>query len=105
MPNPDDLLSERTPSAAICSANKEVKDLIDAKPSSSRKRGPYQNYTDKEKAQIGKRAAEFGVTNTLKHFGKQFANYLLNESTMRTWMMNYKKEFASQVKTGRRLVI
>jgi len=44
------LLSDRMPSAAISLANKEVKDLVDATPSDSRKRGPYQNYTDEEKA-------------------------------------------------------
>ena len=60
LPNPNGPLLDCMPSAAIFSANKEVKDLVDATPSDSRKRGPYQNYTDEEKAQIGKRAAEFG---------------------------------------------
>ena len=80
--------------------NKEVKDLVDAMPSGSRKRGPYQNYTDEKKVQIVKRAAEFGVMNILRHFGKQFADRPLKESTVSTWMMNYKKELASRVKTG-----
>jgi len=63
------------PSAAISSVNKELKDLVDATPSDSRKQGPYQNYTDKEKVQIGKRAAEFGVTSTLRHFSRKFADH------------------------------
>ena len=79
LPKPDGPLSECMPSAAISSANNEVKDLVDATPCDSRKQGPYQNYTDKEKARIGKRAAEFGVTNTLRHFGKQFANCSLRD--------------------------
>ena len=37
LPNPDGPLSERMLSAAISSANNEVKDLVDATPSDSRK--------------------------------------------------------------------
>ena len=36
LPNSNGSLSEQMPSAAICSANKEVKDLVDATPSDSR---------------------------------------------------------------------
>ena len=50
LPNPDGPLSDRMPSAAISSANNEVKDLVNATPSDSRKRGPYQNYTDEDRA-------------------------------------------------------
>jgi len=105
LPNSNGPLSDCMPTAAISSVNKEVKDLVDATPSDSRKQGPYQNYTDEEKARIGKRAAKFGVTNTLRHFSKQFADRPLKESTVRTWMMNYKKELANQVKVGGSLTI
>ena len=105
LPNPDGPLSDRVPSAAISSANNEVKDLVNATSSDSRKRGAYQNYTDEERARIGKRAAEFGVTNTLRHFSKQFTDRPLKESTVRTWMMNYKKELANRVKVGGSLTI
>ena len=37
LPNPDGPLSDRIPSAAISSANNEVKDLVNATPSDSRK--------------------------------------------------------------------
>ena len=46
LPNLNGPLSDRMPSAAISSANKEAKDLVNATPSDSRKQGPYQNYTD-----------------------------------------------------------
>ena len=105
LPNPDGPLSDRVPSATISSANNEVKDLVNATSSNSRKRGAYQNYTDEERARIGKRAAEFGVTNTLRHFSKQFTDRPLKESTVRTWMMNYKKELANRVKVGGSLTI
>ena len=51
------------------------------------------------------RAAEFGVTNTLRHFSKQFTDCPLKESTVRTWMMNYKKEVTNRVKVGGSLTI
>ena len=69
LPNPDGPLSDHMPSAAISSANNEVKDLVNATLSDSRKWGPYHNYTDEDRALIGKREAEFGVTNTVRHFG------------------------------------
>ena len=53
LPNPDGPLSDCMPSAAISSANNEVKDLVNATPSDSRKRGPYHNYTDEDRALIG----------------------------------------------------
>ena len=59
----------------------------------------------RKKARIGKRAAEFGVTNTVRRFGKQFADRPLKENTVTTRMMNYKKELASRVKTGGSLTI
>ena len=37
LPNPDGPLSDRMPPAAISSANNEVKDLVNATPSDSRK--------------------------------------------------------------------
>ena len=108
MPNPNGPLSDHMPPAAISSANNEVKDLVNAIPSESRKQGalgPYQNYTDENRAQIGKRAAEFGIINTIRHFSKQFTDRPLKESTVRTWMMNYKKELVNQVKVGGSLTI
>ena len=54
LPNLDGSLSECMPSAAISSANNEVKDLVDGTPSNCRKRGLYQNYIDEEKPQQAK---------------------------------------------------
>ena len=68
--------------------------------SHSRKRGLYLSYTEEEKARIAKRAAEFGVTNTLRYFNKEIVDRPLKESTVRTWMTVYKKELASRVKLG-----
>ena len=71
LPDPDGPLSSRVPSSAISSANKEVKCVLkDKEPDASRskKRGQYASYTEEEKAKIAKRAAEMGVTSTIRHF-------------------------------------
>ena len=59
-------------SAAISSANKKVQDLVVQESDSQltnrpvkRPRGQYLSYSEEEKARVAKRAAEFGVTNTL----------------------------------------
>ena len=104
LPNPEGRLSDHMPAAAIVSANKQVADLVvlqtdEANQSEcKKKRGHYLSYTDEEKLKIGKRAAEFGVTNTMRHFKKQFSDRPLKESTVRTWMNAYKTELARRVK-------
>ena len=90
-------MSARVPSSAIAEANKRVRPLLVETGSTSkqaRKRGEYLVYTDEEKLKIGKRAAEMGVTSTLKFFEKDFTDRPLKESTVRTWATKYKKELA-----------
>ena len=83
LPNPDGPLSDRMPSSAIISANKEVESLLtQVKDGSSsaqsttvtRKRGCYHSYTEEEKTRIAKWAAEFGVASTIRHFSKEFVD-------------------------------
>ena len=62
-------------------------------------------YTDKEKYKIGKRAAEMGVTSTLRYFEKEFVDRPLKESTVRTWATNYKIELALRSKFGKDMEI
>ena len=106
LPNPDSSLSDHVPSAAIASANKEVRDLVvresDVPDTTGgrKKRSQYLSYTDKEKARIRKRASEFGVINTLRYFSKEFADCPLKESTVTTWMTAYKKEVAVRFRLG-----
>ena len=84
LPNPDGPLSDRMPSAAISSANNELKDLVNATPSDSRKRGPYHNYTDEDRALIGKRATEFGVTHC-GIYRESFHVFLSHDFSGRVW--------------------
>lgn len=103
LPDPSGPLSNSIPSSAIVSANKAVKPLLDsgsAKEEGCTSRGKYSVYTEDEKLKIAKRAAEMGVTNTIRHFRKEFVKRPLKESTVRTWMNKYKKELAERRKCG-----
>ena len=96
------------PSSAIISANKEVESAYSVKDGSSsaqsttvtQKRGRYHSYTEEEKARIAKRAAEFGVASTIRHFSKEFVDRQLKESTVRELVAKYKKEVAQRFKLG-----
>ena len=46
------------------------------------KRGPYKDYTAEEKAKVAKRAAECGVTSTIRYFAAEFADRPLNSLRM-----------------------
>ena len=53
----------------IAAANKKVKQVLDKadKPEGNSKHGEYEHFTPEEKAQIGKQAAEYGVTASLRY--------------------------------------
>ena len=80
---------------ALVSANKEVKLLLEESKSGIDKgkntRGTYYNYSDEERLKVGKKAAEMGVTSTIRHYKEELKNRPLKESTIRTWMNPYKK--------------
>ncbi len=110
LPNPHGPLSTRVLPSAIATANKEVKPLLDATKdnASGASRGKYAccvQSSDEEKIKIAKRAAEMGVTNTIRHLKKKFEDRPLKESTVRTWMNKYKKELAERRRCGSEVVI
>jgi hypothetical protein len=82
LPDPEGPLSIRVPSSAIKTANQEVVTVIQEEGSRKKKRGPYKNYTAKEKAKVAKRAVECGVTSTVRYFAAEFADRPLNEATV-----------------------
>ena len=93
------------PLSSIVIANDAVQNLIliEGKTAgeASKRRGPYVQFTAEEKAKIGKRAAEFGVAATVRHFQTKntFVDRELEASSMRTWRTKYLNEL------GRRLVM
>ena len=67
LPDPRGPLSRKLPPASIASANKEVRRVIlDPEPVKGVK-GLYTKLTAEQKAVIGKRAAEHGVTATIRY--------------------------------------
>ena len=88
LPDPNGPLSRSLPSSSISAANKAVKPLLDAAEGKTTEgkttegkttegkttegkatgRGKYSMYSEVEKLKIARRAAEMGVTNTMRHF-------------------------------------
>ena len=62
------------------------------------KREPYDQLTDSQKALVGKRAAEYGVTSSICHFKKLHPELNLKETTVR----RFKKEYLAEIKKRRR---
>ena len=87
LPDPAGPLS----ASSIQAANDMVKPVL-TPPSTGKKRGQYKHYTAEEKARIAKRSVQCGVTNTVRHFPREFADRPLSEATVRTWVKQYKCE-------------
>ena len=113
LPQPDGPLATLMPSSSIVAANKEVKTALDSsvenktdeisgkKSEKSSKRGRYDIYSPEEKASIGKRAAEHGVTSTIRYYAKKYPERpLLKESSVRTWKNKYTAELGRRKRTG-----
>ena len=84
LPNPLGPLSEKVLSFAISAANKNViKALNDAQERKKRSREPYLSLTSAQKYEIGKRAAEHGVTSSIRYFAKKYRDLDLKESSVR----------------------
>ena len=81
LPKPDGPLALSMPSSAIEAANSAVREILTNKPidedsptpckiTSKAVRGTYQIFSDKEKAELARRAAEQGITSTIRYFTK-----------------------------------
>ena len=92
LPNPRGSLSsiDGIPAAAIASANRHVERAL-CPQAESRRRGKYQKYTEKQRAQVGRYAAENGVQAAVRKFSREF-NHSINESTIRGFMKAYLAE-------------
>ena len=77
-------LSRSIPSSAIASANKAVlKSMEDA--TRQKRRGKCGTHSSKERTEIGKRAAEFGITSTIKYYETVNPSRQLPSSSVYTW--------------------
>ena len=88
LPDPDGSLCRDIPSSSIGIANTHVHQ-VQQKSSSNRLRGPYISLTPAQMFSVGKRAAENGVTVTLRYCSKTFPDLALKETTVRRFKGNY----------------
>ena len=83
LPNSKGLLS----SSAIASANRQVQAVLQK----SSKRGKYNRYSSKERAEVGKYAVANGTKATIRKYSKVFT---INESTVRGFKTKYSEELS-----------
>jgi len=72
--------------------------------SSHQRREPYLKATSKQKAIIGKYAAEHGLVKAIREYSKDF-DQPLKESTIRGWKKAYLKELYLRKKSGSSMVV
>ena len=87
LPDPKGSLSEKVPSSSIELTNDIVHDIIDEKTTSRGKRGEYLSLTPAQKFSIGKRAAENGVTATIRYYAKAFPDLPLSKLKHRLYRL------------------
>ena len=78
LPSPTGTLSRLMPSTAISTANSSVK-----KEMKRSARSPYLNLTPAQRYQVGRRAAEHGVTSTIRYYAQKFPDLALKEASVR----------------------
>jgi len=87
--DPDGPLSRKVPAKAIELANAKVSEVIEK----SHTQAPYLYLTSGQRYEVGKRAAEYGVTATLKYYAGKYPNLPLKETTTRRLKNLYKDTF------------
>ena len=99
LPDPNGPLSAAVPSSTIAAVNKKVSSTMEKFASTDKSRGPYSHLTDEQKYCMGKRASEFGVTNTMRYYLKTFPvnhRHLPNFSSPKLLDAQFAKIFPHQ---------
>ena len=91
LPEPSSSLSNVVPPKAIEMANAEVVKVKNKAPRSSRS-VPYLILTPAQRYEVGKRAAEHGVTAALRYFAKKYPEMPLKETSVRRYKNLYQSE-------------
>ena len=95
LPDLDSSHREVIPSTAIAKANKIVSEVLEQS-SSSGEREPYLKLTPAQRYQIGKQAAEHGITTSIHYFKTKFPHLELKETSIR----RLKKLYLSELLKG-----
>ena len=102
LPHPDGLLTTHVPSSAISAANDQVDHVLSTSKKPSRARRAYQKLSADKKAEIGEKAAETGVSATVRYYASKIPEPL-KESSVRGWknaFLREKKRLRSEGKQG-----
>ena len=94
LPDPSGPLSQAVPPTAIAAANVKVAEALndaEVKKSASRARGTYSFLTSAQKYEVGKRAAEHGITATIRYYGKKYPDLALKESSVHRFKNAYQE--------------
>ena len=102
LPDPEGPLSKKLDSYTIRLVNEKVKPEI--KKSQRGERGPYVKLTPSQKALVKKRAAEHGVTATIRHFSGRYKRCDLKETTVHRFKKEYLPESRRKKGTVRKMV-
>ena len=89
LPDPSGPLRETVPPAAIVTANMKVNEA-ELKKIASRARGMYSFLMPVQKYEVEKRAAEYGVTATICHYGIKYPDLVLKESSAHRFKNAYQ---------------
>ena len=89
LPDPSGPLRETVPPAAIVAANVKINEA-EIKKIANRARGMYSFLTPTQKYEVGKRAAEYGVTATIHHYGIKCPDLVLKESSVHRFKNAYQ---------------
>jgi len=99
LPNPSGPLSKAIPSSAIESVNAAVREVVIERQVPNAKRWKCQHYSDKEKAEIAKRAIDHGITDTVHHYAFLYLERSeIPISSVATWKAWYLKELKIRIR-------
>ena len=100
--DPNNPLSAAVESSTVAVVNKRVSSTMEKSASTDKNRGPYLHLMDEQKYCMGKRASEFGVTNTMQYYLKTFPDLpLLKETSVRWFKNEYEVAIKEKLKSGK----
>ena len=101
LPKENGPLSQSISLRAIAAANISVANFI----KQTNQSGKYQSYSDAERAEIGRKTLELGITATKKYYERLNPKRPLPTSSVHTWKVQYADEAAKLKQKGKKPVV
>ena len=95
LPDASGPLALAMPSGSIASANSSVEKAL-KQTEAKKPRSEYKVYTAKERAEIGKRAAVYGITSTIRYYRKINPQRPLPSSSVFDMKVKYQEELSER---------